>query len=160
MHRLQTQSDTKNVTSQCCWILYRHFWNTPWLIKMKDRNKLLNNVFIFKRSVSSGQLDIYHEINLFFIYHICLCACLTRIFVPHWQHSEYEGTECGSEISSPVIPHCKICWRDLDTKQHTWETERARINIDEKRKLNNSRERSSESEQKGTREVKSNNNNQ
>lgn len=52
----------------------------------------------------------------------------TRIFVPHRKHSEYKGTERGSKISSPVIPHRKICRRDLNTKQHTWE--RARIKIE------------------------------
>lgn len=52
----------------------------------------------------------------------CLCVrvhvCPTRVFVPHREHSEYKGTEGGSEVSSPVIPHRKICGRDLNTEQH------------------------------------------
>lgn len=94
-----------------------------------------------------------------FIISVCVCVRLTRIFVPHWQYSEYEGTECGSEISSPVIPHSKICRRDLNTEQHTWEIERASVKIEKKEKLNNSRESNLEREHERAREVNSNNKN-
>lgn len=60
-----------------------------------------------------------------FCVHVSLCVCvwmspLTSILVPHREHPEYEGTECGGEISPPVIPHCKVGRRDLNTEQHPW----------------------------------------
>jgi len=65
---------------------------------------------------------------------VCVCVCvyvcvcvecvsaplLTSILVPNREHPEYEGAECGSKISPPVIPHRKVGRRDLNTEQHPW----------------------------------------
>lgn len=45
------------------------------------------------------------------------CTC---VFVEDGQHSEYEGTERSGKVSPPVVPHCKVRGRYLDTEQHTW----------------------------------------
>ena len=52
---------------------------------------------------------------------VCVCVCvlnvlLTSIFVPNREHPEYEGAECGSKVSPPVIPHSKVSRRDLNTE--------------------------------------------
>lgn len=49
---------------------------------------------------------------------------LTGIFIPHGQHSEYEGTEGGSKISPPVISHSERGRCNLNTEQHTWRRDR------------------------------------
>ena len=44
----------------------------------------------------------------------------TCIFVEHREHSENEGTKCGSKVSSPVVSHSKVRRGYLYTEEHTW----------------------------------------
>lgn len=47
---------------------------------------------------------------------------LTFVSVPHRQNSEDEGTEGGSEETSPVVPHREEGGCDFDAEQHTCRT--------------------------------------
>lgn len=46
-------------------------------------------------------------------------APITSILVPHRQHAENKGAECGCKEPSPVVVHSKVRGRDLDAEQHS-----------------------------------------
>lgn len=58
----------------------------------------------------------------------------TCVFVEHREHSEDEGTECGSKVSSPVVSHSKVRRCYLYTEEHTWWRTRKRISNERGRK--------------------------
>ncbi len=108
-----TQADWQNLWKVSV-LLYCNiitFWNIAWLIKTEDWNKCCRMCFIIELSKQWTSLTYSMKFIYYpFIISVCVCASHQNL-VPHWQYSEYEGTECGSEISSPVIPHSKICRR-------------------------------------------------